>query len=89
MEREKKIKKNKEEQTGQSRSSIPGYNLSFLFCVPNMIFLSDTFVEISLMKNVERKKMDIYRKEYTGECRFSIPRYLSLSTVYTKYEHLS
>ena len=52
---ERKDNKYKEEQTGQSRVSIPLYNLS-LFCIPNMNFLSYTVVEISLTKYVERKK---------------------------------
>ena len=55
--RERKVNKYKEEQIGQSRFSIPRYNLSVSFCIPNMKFLSYTVVEISLMKNVERKKI--------------------------------
>ena len=54
--RERKDNKYKEERTGQSRLSIPLYNFSLLFCIPNMNFLSYTVVEISLTKNVERKK---------------------------------
>ena len=61
--RERKDSKYKEEQTGQSRLSIPRHNLSLLFSILNMNFLSYTVVEISLTKNVERKKMDKYREE--------------------------
>ena len=61
--REIKDNKNKEEQTGQSRLSIPRYNLSLLFYIPIMNFLSYIVVEISLTKNVERKKKDIYKEE--------------------------
>ena len=50
------MNKYKEEQIGQSRFSVPRYNLSLLFCIPNMNFLSDTVVEIPLTKNGERKK---------------------------------
>ena len=46
----------KEEQTGQRWLSIPRYNLSLLFCIPNMNFLFYTVVEISLTKKVERQK---------------------------------
>ena len=54
--RERKDNKYKKEQTGQSRLSIPRYNLSLLFCLPNMDILSYIVAEISLTKNVERKK---------------------------------
>ena len=50
------MNKYKEEQIGQSRFSIRQYNLSLLFCIPNMNVLCPTVVEISLTKNVERKK---------------------------------
>ena len=54
--KERKDNTYQEEKTGQSRLSIPRYNLSLLFCIPSMNFLSYTVVEISLTKNVERKK---------------------------------
>ena len=57
--RERKDNKYTEEQTRQSHLSIPRYNLSLLFCIPNMNFLSYIVVEISLTKNVERKKNGI------------------------------
>ena len=47
--RERKNNKCKSEQTEQSQLSIPGYNLSLLFCIPNMNFLSYIVVEMSLM----------------------------------------
>ena len=54
MERKKKNKFT-EEQIGQSRFSIPRYNL-LLFCTPNLNFLSYTVVEISLTKCREKEK---------------------------------
>ena len=47
----------------ESWVSIPKYNLLLFFCIPNMNFLSNIVVEISLTKNVERKKKDICKKE--------------------------
>ena len=47
--------KYKEEQIRQSRFSITRYNVSSLFCISNMHFLSYTVVEISSIKYVERK----------------------------------
>ena len=38
--RERKDHKYKEEQTGQSWLSFSPYNMSLLFCIPNMNFLS-------------------------------------------------
>ena len=45
-------------------------------------------VEISLTKNLERKKKkNKYREEQIGEVPFSIPRYnLSFVNLYTKFE---
>ena len=54
--RERKVNKYKEVQKGQSRFSIPRYNWSFSFYIPNMNFLSYTVMGIFLTKNVERKK---------------------------------
>ena len=53
--RERKVHTYKEEQVGQPWFSIRRYNLSSLFCIPNMNFLFYTVVEKSLKKNVERK----------------------------------
>ena len=50
------MNKYKKQQIGHSQFSIPQYNLSLLFCIPKMNFLSYTVVEISLTKNVEGKK---------------------------------
>ena len=60
--RERKDNKYKEEQTIQSWLSIPRYNLSLLFCLPNMNFLSYIVEEVSLTKCREKKK-DIYKEE--------------------------
>ena len=53
---EKEKRTNIEEQIGEGPFSIPRYNLSLGTCIPNLKFLSYTVVEISLTKNVERKK---------------------------------
>ena len=50
--------KYREEQIGECPFSIPCYNLSLITCVPNLKFLSYTVVEISLTKNLERKKKE-------------------------------
>ena len=47
-----------EEQIGEGPFSIPCYNLSLQTCIPNLKFLSLTLVEISLRKNLERKKTE-------------------------------
>ena len=54
--RERKVNKYKEEQIEQSRFSIPPYNLSLLFCIPNMNILCYTVVEISLAKKCREKE---------------------------------
>ena len=54
--RERKVNKHMKEPIGQNRFSIQRYNLSLLFCIPNMNFLSYTVVVIPLTKYVERKK---------------------------------
>ena len=46
----------REEKTGEGWFSIPRYNLSLSICIQNMNFLCYTVVEISLTKNIERKK---------------------------------
>ena len=48
---------------GQSQLSIPQYNVSLLFCIPNMNFRSHTVAEISLTKMWKERKMDKYKKE--------------------------
>ena len=53
---ERKKNKYREERIGEGPFSIPQYNLSLLTGIPNLKFLSYTVVEISLTKNVERKK---------------------------------
>ena len=54
--RERKKKKFREEQIGEGPFSIPRYNLSLWICIPNLKFLFLMVVEISLTKNLERKK---------------------------------
>ena len=53
--RERNDNKYKEKQRDKAVIYIPRYNL-LLFCIPNLNFLSYKVVEISLTKNVERKK---------------------------------
>ena len=80
-----------EEQIGEGRFSIPLYNLSLSTCIQNTnsLCFMYTVVEISLTKNMERKK-NKYREEQIGESRFSIPRYnLSLSTCIPNMKFLS
>ena len=48
----------REEQTGEGWFSIPLYNLSLSTCIQNMNFLCYTVAEISLTKNMERKKQE-------------------------------
>ena len=48
----------KEEQTGEGWLSIPLYNLSLSTCIQNMNFLCYSVVDISLTKNMERKKKE-------------------------------
>ena len=75
------------EQIGECPFAIPRYNLSLWTCILNMKFLSLTVVEISLTKNLERKK-----KEQTNErtnrrmpiCNPTIQ--LVVVDLYTKYE---
>ena len=55
MERNER-EKYKKEQIGQSRFSIPQYNLLLLFCIPKMKFLSDTVMMIPLTQTVEKEK---------------------------------
>ena len=53
-----KKEKEKEEQIGECLFAISQYNLSLRTCIPNMKFLSLTVVDISLTKNLERKKKE-------------------------------
>ena len=79
--RERKDNKYKAEQIGQSRLSIPPYNLSLLFCKPNIKFLSYIVVEISLMKNVERKK----KRHIQGRINRRMPVFYPACKILTFY----
>ena len=50
--------KGREEQIGECPFAIPQYNLLLQTSIPNLKFLSYTVVEISLMKNLMRKKKE-------------------------------
>lgn len=64
MHGEKRRKYNyKMEQSGQSRFFIPRYKLSLLFCILNINFPLCIVVEISVMKNAERKKKEKFKEE--------------------------
>ena len=55
-EKSGKKEKGREEQIGACLFAISQYNLSLRTSIPNLKFLSLTVVEISLTKNLERKK---------------------------------
>ena len=77
-----------EHQTGHSRLSIPRYNLSLLFCIPNIILLSYTVVEISLTKNIGRKKNGLIKGRMNRRMPVLNPTIqLVVVYLYTKYEH--
>ena len=70
----------REEQTGEGPFSIPRYNLSLSTYVQNMNFLCYTVVEMTLTKNMERKK----KEQIQG--RTSRRRQLVIVNLYTIYE---
>ena len=57
-EKSGKKEKGRVEQIGRCPFAIPQYILSVRTCIPNLKFLSQTVVEISLTKNLERKKKE-------------------------------
>ena len=88
--RERQYSKYKEEQTGQSQLSIPRYNLLLLFCIPNMNFLSYVVAEISLTKNVERKKKGHIQERINRRMPPVLNTTIQLFVVYqyTKYDFI-
>ena len=78
----------REEQTGEGWLSIPRYNLSFSICIQNMNLLCYTAVEISLTKNIDRKKKRTNTGKNKQEKAHSQSLQLSTFIVitYTKYE---
>ena len=56
--RERKVNIYREEHTGEGWFSIPRYNLPLSLCTQTRNFLCYTVVEISLTKNMERKKKE-------------------------------
>ena len=67
----------REEQTGEGWFSIPRYNLSLSICIQSMNSLCYTVVEISLTKNMERKK----KRTITGKNKQKKAHYQSHDTV--------
>ena len=55
---ERKRNKYKEEQIGECPFAIPQYDLSLQTSTPNLKFLAYMVVEISMTKNLERKKKE-------------------------------
>ena len=88
--RERKYSKYKEEQIGQSRLSIPRYNLLLLFCIPNINFLSYVVAEISLTKNIERKKKGHIQERINRRMPPVLNTTIQLFVVYqyTKYDFI-
>ena len=85
--KERKRNKQKEEQIGECPFAIPRYNLSLWTCIPNMKFLSKTVVEISLTKNLERKKKGQTQGRTNRRMPICNPTIqLVVVDLYTKYE---
>ena len=85
--RERKKNIYREEQIGEGPFSILRYILSLLTCIPNLRFLSQTVVEISLTNNMERKKKEQIQERKNGGmpiCNPSIQ--LVIANLYTKFE---
>ena len=81
------MNKYKEEQIGECPFANPQYNLSLRTSLPNLKFLSLTVVEISLMKNRERKlKEQIYRRTNRSRPIFSSTIQLVVVNLYTNFE---
>ena len=77
----------REDQTGEGWFSIPKYNLSLSMCIQNMNFQCYTVVEISLTKNIERKKKEqIQRRANRGRLILNPTIQLANFNLYTKYE---
>ena len=84
---ERKKKKQWEEQIGEGPFLIPRYNLSLWTCIPDLKFLSKTVVEISLTKNLERKKKEqIKGRTNRRRLIFNPTIQLVVVKLYTKYK---
>ena len=72
---------------GEGPYSIPRYNLWLWTCIPNIKFLSLTVVEISLTKNLERKKKEQTKGRTNRRMPICNPTIqLVVVDLYTKYE---
>ena len=85
--REKKVNIHREEQTGEDRFSIPRYNSTLSTCIQIKQFLCCTFVEISLTKNMERKKDGQVQKRTNRRRLILNPtQQFAIVNMYTKYQ---
>ena len=76
-----------EEQRVEGRFSIPEYDLSLSTCIHNINFLCYTVVEISLTKNMERKKMEQIQGRINRRRPVLNPTIQSVNVnLYTKYK---
>ena len=72
---------------GEGPISIPRYIFSLLTSIPNLRFLSQTVVEISMTKNMERKK----KEQIQGRTNWRMPIFNPtiqhvIVNLYTKFE---
>ena len=76
-----------EKQIGEGPFSFPRYNMSLWTCIPNLKFLSLTVVEISLMKNLERRKKEQTQGRTNRRMPICNPTIqLVIVNLHTKYE---
>ena len=85
--RERKVNIYSEEQTGEGWLPIPRFNLSLSSCIKSMNFLCYLVVEISLTKNMERKKNEqILGRTNRRRLILNPTIQLVIVNLYTKYE---
>ena len=86
-EKSGKKEKGREEQIGECLFAISQYNLSLRTSIPNFKFLSLTVVEMSLTKNLERKKKEQTKGRTNRRMPICNPTIqLVVVDLYTKYE---
>ena len=69
-EKSRKKEKGKEEQIGECLFAISQYILLLQTSIPNVKFLSETVVEISLTKNLRERKKNKHREEHKEKTHF-------------------
>ena len=83
----RETEKYREEQIGECPFSIPHYNLSLCTCIPNLKVLSQMVVEISLTKNLERKKKELIQGRTNRRMPICNPKIqLVVVNLYNKFE---